>query len=456
MGEQASKEATLVVANGFVFTGHGFVRSSVVVSGPQVVALVTPGSEPSAPVVIDAEGCYVLPGAIDPHVHFRDPGRTESEDFETGSKGAVLGGVTTVLDMPNTVPASMSATAVRDKLAAVRQKAYCDFGLIGAIDGTNLASVEEMAAEGISAFKVFMYNRRDPPPAGITDPETLGAAFAGAKGVGLPVCVHAEDEEEILANRRAVEQEGRTDWRSFLDSRPVSSEANAIEKALQAAQRLGGVRLHVCHLSSQDGLEKVRRAKGQGQDVTAEVTPQHLLLDAERYEQLGPDMLVVPPIRLNSDRQALWDGLGDGTVDIVATDHAPHCRSAKEGLPLKVATGVVGVQWSLPLVLSAALASPGTVQKVISAMTVNPAKRFGLYPKKGTLQSGSDADIVLVRVGDRRELKSSELVSKSVNSPFIGWTVEVSVSRTILRGAVVAEEGEIVGKPSGNYVRPDI
>lgn len=443
----AAVSVELVVRNGLVVTDGGPVEGGIACDGGKIVAIGT--ALPAAETTLDAAGALILPGAVDPHVHFRDPGWPEREDFGSGSAAAALGGVTTVLDMPNTRPATMDGASLREKLAAVGGRSHVDFGLIGGADGTVPGGVAELAAAGAAAIKVFLYPRRDPPPAGVTDDAVLLDVFEEIAAAGLTVAVHAENADLVAAGRER--QRARTDWTAHLDSRPALAEAEAVSRAILFA-RAAGVRLHVCHLSSADGASLVEDAKARGGAVTAEITPQHLLLDAADYERLGPDLTMVPPVRRTGHRDALWAAFAAGTVDMLATDHAPHEPAAKRRPPLQAATGLVGVQWSVPLLLTEVSRGRLPLRRAVAALSTRAAVTFGLFPRKGTLRPGADADLAVVRLGTGGRLDRDDLASRGRSTPFAGAEVDARVEHTVVGGRPVVVDGALVGAPAGRYV----
>lgn len=433
----------LVWADGHLFEGGVRIEDGVIVA-------IEAGGARSADVVLDAEGALLLPGAIDLHVHFRDPGQPQKEDFGTGSRSAVLGGVTTVLDMPNTRPAVLDAAALATKRAAIEGRSWVDFGLIGAADPSNADAIAGLAEAGAAAFKFFTYERRDAPPAGILDDATLLDLLRAVGATGRRAHVHAENDSLVKAGR-AAERDG-ADWAAHLRSRAALVEEEAVARTILFA-REAGTPLHVCHLSSARGLARVAEAKRRGQAVTAEATPQHLLLDDSGYERLGPDLIMVPPVRTADDRMALHAGLARGDVDVVATDHAPHTEQDKTGAPLAISTGLVGVQWSYPLLLTEALAGRLPFARVIDAMATRPARMLGWQGRKGVIRPGADADLVLVDTAGTT-LDRSALASKGRSTPFDGTHVLARVRDTLVGGRLQVADGQLVGAPTGRFLTP--
>lgn len=444
-------EGLVTVTGSRVWTGRGFTAADVVVDGGRVAAVVAPGRGPRGGDRLDARGAITLPGAIDLHVHFRDPGRTHKEDFSTGSASAVLGGVTTVLDMPNTTPAVMDVAVLDAKRADIVGRSWVDFGLFGAMDATNPGAAQAMAEAGAAAFKLFLYDRRDAPPAGVTDDATLLDLLREVAATGRRAHVHAENDSLVKAGRRREAES--VDWSAHLRSRSSLAEEEAVSRAIMFAREARAA-LHVCHVSSAAALALVRRARRDGHRVTAEVTPQHILRDSASYERLGPDLVMVPPVRDSSDRQILYTGLNAGDIDVVATDHAPHAREEKIGLPLSISTGLVGVQWSYPLLLTEALAGRLSWRRVIDAMSTRPARMMGWHGRKGVLVPGADADIAVVDTR-RTTLRRDELASRGRSTPFAGDAVDAAIRHTLVGGHIQVADAALVGAPIGQFVSPN-
>jgi len=443
----------LVVRNGDVLVGSRRLRANLAIRDGRIEAIADVSAPISSPETINAAGLTILPGVIDPHVHFRDPGFTYKETFSTGSAAAAFGGVTTVFDMPSTNPPVYDAGLLGDKRKLAERQSWVDFGLYGSLDHTNIGRAAELAAAGAVAFKVFMYDRHSSPPYGITDNYLLLKAFEEVAGTGLVVTVHAESNDIVKSLTRVAKENDRSDPLAHLESRPAISEAEAIQRALLLAET-SGARLHIAHLSSNAGVDLVRRAKCRGVRVTAEVTPQHLLLDSRDYARIGSAVKMVPPIRYISDQQALWAGMLDGTIDMIATDHAPHTESEKSRPIMEAASGMVGVETSLPLMLTQVNSGRLSLSQYVRLASENPARVFGLYPRKGAIAIGSDADLVAVDLNRRWTIRSSELHSLSRVTPFDDWSVTGCAKYTIVRGNVVMAEGKLVGSPSGRMQVP--
>ncbi|THG33288.1 dihydroorotase [Naasia lichenicola] len=441
---------SLSIHNARVWADGRFFEGGVRVEDGRIAALARdPGK---ADTVLDAAGAMLIPGAVDMHVHFRDPGSPHKEDFGTGSAAAALGGVTTVLDMPNTKPAVLDASSFTAKRTAVSGRSFVDFGLIAAADPSNQAHIARLAEAGAAAFKFFTYERRDAPPAGILDDATLLDLLRAVAETGVRAHVHAENDSLVKAGRARERDSG--DWSAHLRSRPALVEEEAVARTILFAREAGAL-LHVCHLSSARSLALIERARRSGQIVTAEATPQHLLLDEKGYALLGADLIMVPPVRTEEDRGALHMGLASGAIDAVATDHAPHTDDDKTGAPLAISTGLVGVQWSYPLMLTEALEGRLTLARAIDAMSTRPATMLGWRGKKGVIQVGADADLVLVEQS-ASVLDRSALASRGHSTPFAGTRVRARIRDVIVGGRVQVADSQLVGAPTGVFVTPGV
>jgi len=382
---------------------------------------------------IDASGLHVVPGAVDAHVHFNEPGRTSWEGWATGSAAAAAGGTTCVIDMPlNAHPPTVDGESFGRKLAAASASAVVDFALWGGLVPGNVARLHELAELGVVGFKAFMC------PSGIDDfaaldDDTLGEGMAEAGRLGLPVAVHAEDPA-------LLEQPSGRSWRDFAASRPPEAELAAIADAIAIAARTG-CSLHVVHVSTARGVRLVADARTRGLDVTCETCPHYLVLDEDDLETLGAVAICAPPLRSRDERDELRRQLEIGSVDLLASDHSPSPPEMKAGDDaFAVWGGISGCQSLLPLVLTEELA--------VDLVTARPAARFRL-PGKGRLEPGADADFVLVDRSVRDRLRAEDLRYRHAHSPYVGRTMRARVAGTWVRGRRV-----VPGESNGRFVQP--
>lgn len=448
----------LIIADGTVVTSTGRYPADVAVREGRIAALLSPGEGRAFTArLVDARGLFVLPGAIDVHVHFRDPGLTHKEDFLSGTAAAACGGVTTVLDMPNTLPPVTNPAALAEKIAALEGRAYVDYGLYAAMTPESLPHLEALADGGALAFKVFA----GPTTGGLRAPEwgELIEPFRRLARRNRPVVVHAEDRAAIDGARTGPATSGGDGapgnaYAAFLASRPRAGEVLATASALVLAAQTG-VRLHIAHVALREAVPLLAWAKAEGAPVSAETCPQYLFADRMVCAGLGSLAKVLPPIRDPEDREALWQGLQDGIIDVMATDHAPHAAEEKEGRPFsEAAAGVIGVETMLPLLLDAAAAGQARLEQIVAWTSERPAVLFGLGPAKGAIQVGADADLALVDLAAPWRIERAFLHSRGKNTLFDGRSGRGRVVATFLRGEPVVSDGRLREHPAGRFITP--
>jgi len=420
------------------------------------------GAAPDSAALIDARGMYVLPGAIDVHVHSRDPGFPDKEDFGTLTEAAAMGGVTTVLDMPNTVPGVDSAGVLEAKAALAHAKSRVDFGLWGLIRSSSTADqLEALAEAGAIGFKAYlgyafsvgnkqvlqMLDLDDPDLEAPPDYGTLARLAPVIAQLGLPLAIHAEDPTVLAAFRRPLET-----YADLMESRPAEAEAVAISAAAAIAKE-SGVRLHVAHLSSALGLRAAQDAMRSGVSLTLETCPQYLWLTEDDFLQVGTSMKVFPPVRTAADRDALMEGAASGVIRIVATDHAPHTDEEKSRSLDEAPSGSPGVQ--MLYVSSLELAKRlGDVSLAPRWVSEGPASLAGLQETKGFIAPGFDADIVIVDPNRKTLVTPALMKSRQKHSALDGKEFGFAVRDVFVRGQAVVREGTRVGRPGGRLVRP--
>ena len=411
----------------------GRVRD-VRIEGERIVA-VEAGLDPSdTESVVEAAGQRLFPGAIDVHVHFREPGMAYKESWASGSASAAAGGVTTVVDQPNTDPPTVDGRGF-DRKAALASTSYVDYGINGGVspdwdpdalfDRPLFALGEVFLADSTGDMGIARSQFAD--------------AVAHATAADVPVTVHAEDERAFDDSVR--DRDDAAAWSAY---RPPEAELSAIETAIEVAEH-SDVSLHIAHASTPEGVDAARRA-----DLTCEVCPHHLFLSVDDLETLGTIGRMNPPLRDEARREGMWERLVAGEIDIVATDHAPHTAAEKDGSIWETASGVPGVETMLPLLLAAAERGDISHDRVAAVTARRPAAIFGLE-RKGRIAPGYDADLVLVDPERRREIDAADLHTAATWTPFAGMT-GVFPSRTFVRGTVVFEDGTF-NAPIGRNVR---
>lgn len=438
--------ADTVIAGGTLITPDGRFAADIAVTDGRVVALCTPGTAPPATTVIDATGRWMLPGALDVHVHFREPGLSHKETWTSATRAAAAGGVTTVIEMPNTDPPTISAQAVSDKRAIATAQAVVDFGIYGAVDERSLPELAAMAEAGATAFKLYMgsENPRVPCP---SDGAIL-EAFETIARLGLRCTVHAENTP-ILAWRRArLQAAGRHDIAAHLEQHADIAEVEGVTRTALFS-RWTGCKVHIAHVSSRHSLPVIARAKADGIDLTAETCPHYLYLSTDDAARLGGNFLrVKPPVREPGHAEPLWQALRDGTLDVIATDHAPHLPEEKARADVwTTAPGFPGVETSMRLMLTGVAEGRLRAEDYVRLACAAPARAFGLYPRKGTIAVGADADLVVVDPEARATIRAEGLHSIGAVTPFDGVETTGAPMLTMVRGQVVMQDGVVVGQP---------
>ncbi|HUS77737.1 MAG TPA: dihydroorotase family protein [Patescibacteria group bacterium] len=444
----------MVIRGGKVYTPNGFFEGSVAVDNGRVVSLSRGAAVPQADKVVDASGKLVLPGMVDMHVHMRDPGYTEREDFETGTMAAAAGGVTTVGEMPNTVPSVTTVEALEEKIKIADAKALVDFALIGGAGEVSTETLVALAKGGVVGYKTFMIARFKELAA--SDAQML-QNFDAIAGTGLPCLIHAENDDIVAKGIERAKVSGRVDPIAHCEFRPPIAEVEATMRTIMLAEE-SGVHLHICHITAKGAVDVLAWARGKGRYVTGETSPNYLLLNSSDMKTKGPFAKVDPPLRGPEDQKALWKALNEGVVDVLASDHAPYPKADKEKGWKNIfdaPSGGVGVETSLPMMLNSVNEGMISVERLVEVFSVNPSKIMGLYPRKGSLMPGADADLVIVDMKGGFEIDQDKLKSKESTSAFDGFKGKGKPVTTIVRGELIMEDGQLRGRPGyGVFQRP--
>ncbi len=439
--------ADLVIDGATLVSDTATYAASVAIKDGKILAIGLADAMPDAVERIDATGCHLLPGAIDAHVHFREPGYVHKETWETGTASAAMGGVTTVFEMPNTNPSTGTVEALNIKLKAA-ESAYVDFGIYGLLGESNLDQLEALIEGGVAAFKCFMGNTFGNLPS----PPT-GAILEGFEIVakhGLRIALHAENASIMARRQGKLREAGRTDPLAHLDARPPVVAVEAVSRAAILAEWTGA-RIHILHVSSGDELRPLRDAKARGVDITAETCPHYLLLDEHAYTDKKSLIRVNPPVREKTHQDKLWEGVRDRTIDMIATDHAPHSHEEKHRDDIWTADcGFTGVETQMPLMLTQVIDGRLSLTDYVRMTSYAPANAFGLYPRKGALLPGSDADIVVVDLNQEHRVDSAVLQSKGSSTPFHDHPVRGAPIHTLVRGRFVMRDRKLVTEAKGH------
>lgn len=433
----------------------GLQRADLAIAGERIVKIAPEITDPAG-ATVDAEGRYVLPGFMDAHVHFNEPGRTDWEGLATGSAALAAGGGTAFFDMPlNSEPPVLDAARLREKRALAEEKSCVDFALWGGLTPLNLDQLASLRDAGAIGFKAFMSN------SGIAsfphvNATVLREGMKRAAKLGLPVAVHAEDDALAAQFTAMQKAKGRADAAAWLASRPVEVELEAIRVATELAGETGCA-LHVVHVSSPEGVALIDDARARRVDVTAETCPHYLLLNDKDVARLGAPAKCAPPIRDEKRRLALWAELRAGRIHTVGSDHSPAPAEMKTSPDFfAIWGGIGGVQHGASLLVSECAATlEQDLPRLAAVLARNVARRFRLDAHKGLLAVGSDADFCLLEIGKPHGIEAEELWTRHRISPYIGRKSRARITDTYVRGHAVYAGGRLVNLPSpGRFLRP--
>jgi dihydroorotase len=431
----------LLLRGGTVATPNGIAPADVGVIGGRIAAI---GAFPDAKAaeVFEARGLHVLPGVMDTQVHFREPGNAHKEDLETGGMAAILGGVTAVFEMPNTVPPTTDPAAIHDKLARAHGRMQCDYAFYAGATPQNIAELAALEAmPGVCGIKAFLGSSTGTLLLA-HEPDILAALKSGHRRMA----VHSEDEDRMIARKHLAK-------RGHPETHPVWRDAESARMSTERVLRLAkqaGRRLHVLHVTTGDEIPLLAAAKDF---ATAETTPQHLTLSApECYERLGAYAQMNPPIRDESHRQALWAAVREGVIDVIGSDHAPHTREEKSREYPDTPSGMPGVQTLATILLDHVNKGNLTLERFIDLTASGPQRIFGIAGK-GRIARGYDADFTIVDLKLSRKIENSWIASTCGWTPFDGMTTQGWPVVTILRGRIVMRDFAATGAAQGRAIR---
>ncbi len=454
-----------VISNGDVVTENAIIPVDVGIKGGKIAALLTRGTPIETEEQIDATGQLILPGAIDIHFHCRAPAYPQRGDFATETRAAAAGGVTTIFEMPISKPCCATGDIFRMRKVLAEENAYVNFGLYAAPGLLDPNEIADMVAEGAIGFKIFMTAApagRDDEFEGLCLPD-VDDLYQGLKLVaetGLVCAVHAENNQLLEWHTQQLKEANRNDVPAHGESRPPHVEALAIATLLTLNERIGA-KLHIAHLSAKEPLEVFRRFKTTGSTATAETCPHYLFFTESDLERVGPYAKINPPLRKQADQDALWQGLADGTLMAITTDHSPFTVEEKERARTDIwltPPGAPGVEELVLSTIDAALNGRMSLEKAVQLISTNGAKRFGIYPNKGVIAPNADADIVLYDPSTSTTIHKDMLFSQAreCDKLYEGMAFQGKIVRTIVNGKTVFVDGEVVGtRGGGEFVRPN-
>ena len=441
-----------VLTNAKAYLNKEIVECNLAIENGEIFKIGKEAHMPKADKTINLRNLLVLPGMIDAHVHLRDEEKAYKEDFYTGTAAAAAGGVTTVLDMPNNAPVTMSAKSLKNRVQTAKKKTLVNVGFYSEFPN-NLDETADIVDGGAVAFKLFMACQIG--GLNIDNDQELQRAFRKVGELDVPVAVHAEDRSILTIAEENQKKANRHDAHAFLEAHSEHVEFKAIERLLRLIAQIN-IRLHFCHVSTKEGLALIAETKKSGRPVTCEVTPNHLLLTAKDFEHHGSLLAIMPPLRSSIHIESLWKGIADGWVDSIGSDHAPHTLEEKSaGSIWDVKVGAPGLETSLPLMLTMVRKNRLSLAKLVYLLSEKPAEIFNLKDR-GKLTQGKKADLVAIDFNQKFKIDASKFHSKAKYSPYEGWELQGRPEKTFVNGLLVMDEQEIVAKAgSGRTLRRD-
>ena len=438
----------IVLTNAKAFVNNEIVKCGLAINDGNILRVGKEANMPEAGTKIDLEDLLVLPGLIDAHVHLRDEGKAYKEDFCTGTAAAAAGGFATVLDMPNNDPVTMSAETLRNRMKLAEEKILVDVGFYSEFP-KNMKEISQIVEEGAIGFKLFMAEQVG--GLNIDDDHALTEAFRIAKKLDVPVAAHAEDRTTLKNAEEELKGSNHNDVEAFLEAHSEGVESKAVKRLLHIAKQTRA-HVHLCHLSTRNGLESIIGGKKSGLRITCEATPHHLLLSASDLKRIGTLAVTMPPVREAEHIDALWKGIKEGWVDTVGSDHAPHKLEEKENPNVwNVKVGISGLETALPLLLTEVNRGRISIADVVRLMAEKPAEIFKLEGK-GSLKEGNRADLTVVDLKRKYKVDASKFHSKAKFSPFDGWNVQGKPVKTFVNGQIVMDDGEIIAEAGSGQV----
>lgn len=461
----------LAILNGTLVTADDTFTGNIYVKNEKIAAITEKPLEDESVETIDASGKFILPGFIDSHVHSRDgfKGAHYKEDFEHSSSSGAASGVTTILEMPNCNPAVYCVDTLHQLIDCITPKAHVDFGAWGLCLGDlNLKELLPLNEAGVVGFKFFwgyaidsksyqlVYNYKEGmeniiPP---LDQGEIYRIFREVAKTDKMIGIHAENFDLIKMLTAEVMAGSDRGYDAVLRSRPPVSETTIINTGILLSKELG-THLHILHLAAGEAVPMIAEAQEMGVDVTAETCPHYLFLTDKDYGHTGSQIKGYPPVRTQWDQDMLWEGLKDGTLSFVCSDHAPHTREEKLQDYWNAPAGMASIETMPLLMIDAVNKGKITINELVEYLSENTARMYNLYPNKGSLEVGTDADMVIVDLEPEYTFHQESMHSRTKLSPYDGWKLKGKPIQTILRGHTTAKDGEPVGEAIGKFIRPN-
>jgi dihydroorotase len=440
----------LVLTRAKAYLENEIVDCSLAIDDGRILKIGKESIMPKATSKKDLGNLLVLPGLIDAHVHLRDEGKAYKEDFCSGTAAAAAGGFTTVLDMPNNDPVTMSAETLRGRMAIAESTILVNVGFYSEFPNC-LSEMEKIVEEGAIAFKLYMTEQVG--GLDIDDDAALLKAFEAVKKLRILAAVHAEDKECLDRAMDELKRVGHNDIDAYLEAHSENVEVQAVKHVLNIAKTTSA-HVHFCHVSTEKGLRAICEEKKSGALITCETTPHNLCLSADDLRKIGMLAITMPPVRAKPEITALWNGIKNGCIDILASDHAPHALEEKKAKTVwNVKVGIPGLETTLPLMLTEVKRGRLSIADIVRLTSEKPAEIFNLEGK-GRLKEGNAADLTVVDLRKKCKIDASKFQSKAKYSPFDEWQIEGKPVKTFVNGQLIMDDGEIVSRPgSGKIIR---
>ena len=442
----------LLIRSNRILTPEGLIKGTICVKEGKIISCEEGNHQYSYETIIDAGNNVVMPGIIDPHVHINEPGRTEWEGFDSGTKAAAAGGITTIIDMPlNSTPVTTSFSNLQLKIKAAQKYAHVNCGFWGGVVPGNLNDIEGLLQGGVFGLKAFLtHSGIDDFPE--TPPSQLLNVLLHLKKYNLPLLVHCEisDEHEGIMELK----NNPSNYSAYLASRPKSWENKAIETMIMLCRETGA-HVHIVHLSSAEALPQIKKAREEGLSLTVETAPHYLFFSAEEIADGKTLLKCAPPIREKENNEKLWMALKEGIIDFIATDHSPsppHLKEIESGNFEKAWGGIAGLQFSLPAVWKASRSQNVTLQEFCRWMCENPARFLKLDSSKGKLKKGYDADLVIWNPEKEITIDKNNIYHRHKTTPYEGLSLKGEVLKTIVNGKIVFENNNFTNLNAGKIL----